>query len=171
MPMLPPTCNWSVRLRAFPTVVSLNYDLTLYWAMLLFNAANGSWFRTHSTTGSSRWIGNICGDPMGTLQEQHWFSTLTAVLRLRDYLGDETKLAVGAGAAGDLLGTITRRWASGHYVPVFVSREPANRKSPQFVRPLPDERVRRGFAQPRRAFGRMAGALTKGISTCSMPYR
>ena len=30
---------------AFPTVVSLNYDLTLYWAMLLFNAANGSWFK------------------------------------------------------------------------------------------------------------------------------
>lgn len=27
---------------AFPTIVSLNYDLTLYWAMLLFNAANGS---------------------------------------------------------------------------------------------------------------------------------
>jgi hypothetical protein len=29
----------------FTTVVSLNYDLTLYWAMLLFNAANGSWFK------------------------------------------------------------------------------------------------------------------------------
>ena len=29
----------------FPTVVSLNYDITLYWAMLLFNAANGSWFK------------------------------------------------------------------------------------------------------------------------------
>lgn len=31
--------------RVFPTVVSLNYDITLYWAMLLFNAANGSWFK------------------------------------------------------------------------------------------------------------------------------
>lgn len=26
----------------FPTGVSLNYDLTLYWAMLLLNAAHGS---------------------------------------------------------------------------------------------------------------------------------
>jgi Domain of unknown function (DUF4917) len=31
--------------NVFPTVVNLNYDLTLYWAMLLFNAANGSWFK------------------------------------------------------------------------------------------------------------------------------
>jgi hypothetical protein len=30
---------------AFPIIVTLNYDLTLYWAMLLFNAENGSWFK------------------------------------------------------------------------------------------------------------------------------
>ena len=46
----------------------------------------------------------------------------------RDYLGGETKLAVGAGSAGDLLDTITRRWASGHYVPVFVSEGTSKEK-------------------------------------------
>ena len=44
----------------------------------------------------------------------------------RDYLGDETKLAVGAG--GDLLDTITRRWVSGRYVPVFVSEGTSQQK-------------------------------------------
>ena len=46
----------------------------------------------------------------------------------RDYLGDETKLAVGAGAASDLLDTITRRWVSGRYVPVFVSEGTSQQK-------------------------------------------
>lgn len=51
----------------------------------------------------------------------------------RDYLGDETKLAVDAGAAGDLLNTITLRWLSGNYMPVFVSEETSKQKLPQFV--------------------------------------
>ncbi len=46
----------------------------------------------------------------------------------RDYLGDETKLAVDAGAAGDLLDTITLRWSSGNYVPVFVSEGTSKQK-------------------------------------------
>ena len=66
----------------FPTGVSLNYDLTLYWAMLLLNAAHGSWFKDAFHDGGKR-IWNIYGDPMDRLQAQHWFSTLTAVLRLR----------------------------------------------------------------------------------------
>ena len=43
----------------------------------------------------------------------------------RDYIGDETKISVGAG---DLLETITRRWSSGHYVPVFVSEGTSKEK-------------------------------------------
>lgn len=43
----------------------------------------------------------------------------------RDYIGDETKIAV---AAGDLLETITNRWSSGRYVPVFVSEGTSKQK-------------------------------------------
>jgi hypothetical protein len=46
----------------------------------------------------------------------------------RDYLGDEAKISVGAGAAGDLLDTITLRWSSGNYVPVFVSEGTSKQK-------------------------------------------
>ena len=114
---------------AFPTVVSLNYDLTLYWAMLLFNAANGSWFKDafHDGDFQTDWeyLRRPYGHAAGATLVFYPHGSLAVA---RDYLGDETKLAVGAGAAGDLLGTITRRWASGHYVPVFVSEGTSKQK-------------------------------------------
>ena len=106
----------------FPTVVSLSYDLTLYWAMLLFNAANGSWFKDafHGGEFQTDWeyLRRPYGPAGGATLVFYPHGSLAVA---RNYLGDETKLAVGAGSAGDLLDTITRRWASGHYVPVFVS--------------------------------------------------
>ena len=101
-----------------PTVVSLNYDLTLYWAMLLFNARRmGVGSRTHSTTGSSRRIGVSAATLWARCRSNIGFSTLTAVLRLLVTTQMRQSSLVGAGAAGDLLGTITRRWASGHLCP------------------------------------------------------
>ena len=46
----------------------------------------------------------------------------------RDYIGDETKIAASTGATGDLLEAITRKWSSGHYVPVFVSEGTSKEK-------------------------------------------
>ncbi|HYE35418.1 DUF4917 family protein [Methylocaldum sp.] len=114
---------------AFPTVVSLNYDLTLYWAMLLFNAANGSWFKDafHDGEFQTDWeyLRRPYGHAAGATLVFYPHGSLAVA---RDYLGDETKIAVGAGTAGDLLDTITRRWASGHYVPVFVSEGTSKEK-------------------------------------------
>ena len=114
---------------AFPTVVSLNYDLTLYWAMLLFNAAHGSWFKDafHDGEFQTDWdyLRRPYGHAAGATLVFYPHGSLAVA---RDYLGDETKLSVGAGGAGDLLGTITRRWASGHYVPVFVSEGTSHQK-------------------------------------------
>ena len=113
----------------FPTVVSLNYDLTLYWAMLLFNAANGSWFKDafHGGEFQTDWeyLRRPYGPAGGATLVFYPHGSLAVA---RNYLGDETKLAVGAGSAGDLLDTITRRWASGHYVPVFVSEGTSQQK-------------------------------------------
>ncbi|KAF0810083.1 hypothetical protein A167_01114 [Alcanivorax sp. S71-1-4] len=113
----------------FPTVFSLNYDLTLYWAMLLFNAANGSWFKDafHDGKFQTDWeyLRRPYGHAAGATLVFYPHGSLAVA---RDYIGNETKLAVGAGAAGDLLDTITRRWASGHYVPVFVSEGTSREK-------------------------------------------
>ena len=111
---------------SFPTVVSLNYDLTLYWAMLLFNAANGSWFKDAFHHGEFQTNWGYLRRPLppatGATLVFYPHGSLSVA---RDYIGDETKIAV---AAGDLLETITRRWSSGHYVPVFVSEGTSKEK-------------------------------------------
>lgn len=114
---------------AFPTVVSLNYDLTLYWAMLLFNAANGSWFKDAFHHGEFQADWGYLRRPLppaggATLV----FYPHGSLAMARDYIGDETKISVGAGAAGDLLETITLRWSSRNYVPVFVSEGTSKQK-------------------------------------------
>jgi hypothetical protein len=114
---------------AFPTVVSLNYDLTLYWAMLLFNAANGSWFKDafHHGEFQTDWayLRRPYGHAAGATLVFYPHGSLSVV---RDYIGDETKIATSTGATGDLLEAITRKWSSGHYVPVFVSEGTSKEK-------------------------------------------
>lgn len=111
---------------SFPTVVSLNYDLTLYWAMLLFNTANGSWFKDAFHHGEFQTDWGYLRRPLppatGATLVFYPHGSLSVA---RDYIGDETKIAV---AAGDLLETITHRWSSGHYVPVFVSEGTSKEK-------------------------------------------
>jgi len=113
----------------FPTVVSLNYDLILYWAMLLFNSMHGSWFKDafHDGEFQTNWeyLRRPNGHAEGATLVFYPHGNLAIA---RDYLGTETKLAVGTGVAGDLLGTITQKWASGHYVPVFVSEGTTQQK-------------------------------------------
>jgi hypothetical protein len=114
---------------SFPTVVSLNYDLTLYWAMLLFNATNGSWFKDAFHHGEFQTDWGYLRSPLppaaGATLVFYPHGSLSVA---RDYIGDETKIAVGAGAARDLLEAITRRWSSGRYVPVFVSEGTSKQK-------------------------------------------
>lgn len=114
---------------AFPTVVSLNYDLTLYWAMLLFNAASGSWFKDAFHHGEFQTDWGYLRRPLppagGATLVFYPHGSLAVA---RDYIGDETKISVGAGAAGDMLDTITLRWSSGNYVPVFVSEGTSKQK-------------------------------------------
>lgn len=114
---------------AFPTVVSLNYDLTLYWAMLLFNAANGIWFKDAFHGGKFQMNWEYLRRPYrhaaGATLVFYPHGSLSVA---RDYIGDETKIAVSTGATGDLLEAITRKWSSGQYVPVFVSEGTSKEK-------------------------------------------
>lgn len=119
---------------AFPTVVSLNYDLTLYWAMLLFNAANGSWFKDafHHGEFQTDWeyLRRPYGHAAGATLVFYPHGSLSVA---RDYIGDETKIAASTGATGDLLEAITRKWSSGTTCQCLLAKEPARRKSPRFA--------------------------------------
>ena len=98
----------------FPTVVSLNYDLTLYWAMLLVNAANDRWFKDAFHDGEFQTDWEYLRRPYGLAAGATLvFYPHGSLSVARNYIGGETKIAVGAGAARDLLETITRRWSSG----------------------------------------------------------
>lgn len=113
----------------FPTVVSLNYDLTLYWAMLLFNAANGSWFKDVFHHGKFQTDWGYLRRPLPPAAEAALvFFPHGSLAIARDHLGDETKIDVGSGTEGDLLDTIIQRWASGRWIPVFVSEGTSKEK-------------------------------------------
>ena len=113
----------------FPTIVSLNYDLTLYWAMLMFNVLSGSWFKDvfHHGEFQKDWeylrspLPPACG---ATLV----FYPHGSLALARDYIGEETKISVETGGLGGLLKTITLKWSSGKYVPVFVSEGTSKQK-------------------------------------------
>ncbi len=111
------------------TVISLNYDLTLYWAMLLFNAANGSWFKDAFHHGEFQTNWGYLRRPLppaaGATLVFYPHGSLSVA---RDYIGDETKIAASTGEMGDLLDTITHKWSSGHYIPVFVSEGTSREK-------------------------------------------
>lgn len=104
----------------FPTVVTLNYDVTLYWAMLLFNATNGNWFKDAFVNGKFKADWQDLRAPYGAAKGATLvFYPHGSLIISREYLGGEVKLA--AGPAQDLLGTIAAQWTTGEFVPVFVS--------------------------------------------------
>lgn len=113
----------------FSNVVSLNYDLTLYWAMMLFNTANGSWFKDAFQHGEFEtdweYLRRPYGQAAGATLVFYPHGCLTVA---RDYIGSETKIVASTGATGDLLESITRQWSSGLYVPVFVSEGTSKQK-------------------------------------------
>lgn len=111
----------------FRTVVSLNYDLTMYWAMLKFNAANRSWFKDAFLDGEFRTDWEYLRQPYVITSEATLvFYPHGSLAIVRDYFGKESKPS--AGLAADLLETITGLWESGSYVPVFVSEGTSRQK-------------------------------------------
>jgi hypothetical protein len=114
---------------AFSTVISLNYDLTLYWAMLLFNQTKGKWFKDAFLNGKFQtdWKQKHFRTPSGNAKGASLvFYPHGNLCIARDHMGDETKITTNP--EDDLLKTITDRWSSGNQVPVFVSEGTSEQK-------------------------------------------
>lgn len=88
---------------------------------------NGSWFKDAFRNGEFQtdweYLRRPYGHAAGATLVFYPHGSLSVV---RDYIGGETKIS--AGTVGDLLETITRRWSSGDYVPVFVSEGTSKEK-------------------------------------------
>lgn len=116
-------------LARFDTVLSLNYDLTLYWVIMYSNRdLNGhyfkdcilhgyfdeDWARFRTSTGRRDQRTSLVFYPHGSL------------VLARDVVEEETKL--GSRVGSDLLRSILRSWTSGSYIPLFVSEGTSQQK-------------------------------------------
>lgn len=107
----------------FETVVTLNYDITLYWAMMLFNESNGQWFKDaflhQEFEPTWQWLRSPYGGTKGATIVFYGHGSL---ILGRNVLGGEVKLAATVGGVhSDLLTTIAEAWTAGTHVPLFVS--------------------------------------------------
>ncbi|MCW5320980.1 DUF4917 family protein [Verminephrobacter aporrectodeae subsp. tuberculatae] len=112
----------------FKTVVSLNYDFILYWAILSFNSAKGIWFKDAFLKGEFQTGWELdWRDPRPPAKGATLvFYPHGSLLVARDDIGDESKIAASKG--NNLLGSIAEKWSSKGYVPVFVSEGTSEEK-------------------------------------------
>lgn len=118
----------AVFMSRFKTVVSMNYDVLVYWAILAGNTADPLHrFKDCFVDGRFR-------DDWSDLREPISSTTSTTIVAYPhgnlaigvDVLGSEFKIKADAGSA--LLETIIGRWESGSTAPVFVSEGTTEQK-------------------------------------------
>jgi hypothetical protein len=107
-------------MKQFKTVLSLNYDLIVYWAMMAGNEALGPWFKDAFFKNSFRDNWEEVRVPYGKADG----ATIVVyphgnLILARNLISEETKLQVASST--DLLNSILRNWEAGGVVPIFVS--------------------------------------------------
>lgn len=108
-------------MKQFNTVLSLNYDLLVYWAMLKGNDKYGQWFKdAFVDDGKFR-------NEFVSLYEPYEAEGATLVfyphgnlIFATEIFGDEVKLT-RAGEETYLLDKIISKWRRGNHIPLFVS--------------------------------------------------
>lgn len=116
-------------LSSFRTVLSLNYDLTLYWVVMYANRIeNGHSFKDCMVHGefSENWI--QFRRPIGFHDQKNTliFYPHGSLILARNIVEQEVKL--GASLGHDLLRSILNSWKSEEYVPLFVSEGTSEQK-------------------------------------------
>lgn len=114
---LPAICQF---LKNFDTVISLNYDLLLYWAMMHgFNAPDRHEFKDCFLAGEFSEDWQKLREPIrGAESTTLVFYPHGSLILCRDKLEQEGKIH---GRDSRLLEAILRRWQSEEVVPLFVS--------------------------------------------------
>lgn len=114
-------------MQGFKTVVSLNYDLIVYWAALWANEQMGViWFKDAFMNGLFRTDWRMVRAPYGNAGGATLFFYPHGNLCLGSY-SDGTERKVGAGGE-NLLQTIVDAWRSAVAVPLFVCEGTSDHK-------------------------------------------
>lgn len=113
-------------MKGFKTVISLNYDLIVYWAAMLGNDTLGSWFKDAFNGVMFREDWETVRKPFraeGTTLFFYPHGNLALALT-SEYR--EEKIA--RGGSGDLLDVILDKWETGSVTPIFVCEGTAEHK-------------------------------------------
>lgn len=107
-------------MKRFRTVVSLNYDLIVYWAAMLGNRNGGIWFKDGYINGSFSDDWESLRQPLGAARGTTLFFYPHGNLALtRTQDRGESKISSGNNG-GRLLDTILQHWTQGTAIPLFV---------------------------------------------------
>lgn len=114
-------------MRCFKTIVSLNYDLIVYWAMMHGNKLrNGHRFKDCFPGRSFDDDWSRFREPYGDDRDSSLvFYPHGNLILARDKLENERKIA---SSGNGLLESILDKWAAGSYVPLFVSEGTMDQK-------------------------------------------
>ena len=104
-------------LQGFKTIVSLNYDLVLYWAAMLGNDTVGNWFKDAFIGADFRVDWETVKKPYGAAGSTLFFYPHGNLVLARALFDGERKIA---GGTVDLLESILNRWEGGKTTPIFV---------------------------------------------------
>jgi hypothetical protein len=119
----------SVFLRRFKHVLSLNYDLTVYWAMMVNqNNPEGHVYKDCFVKSVFDEDWERFSTPIGRQKNcTTVFYPHGNLALFRNRIEEERKIAAVGG--NDLLETILQRWGSGDSVPLFVSEGTTQQKT------------------------------------------
>ncbi len=113
-------------LSRFETVISLNYDIFVYWAMIKWNAEHGHWFKDCFINGRFKtdwqFLRSPHADTEGSTLVFYPHGNLALAVSVQ---GEECKLF---GNQGKLLDALFDRWRSGEVSPLFVSEGTSEQK-------------------------------------------
>jgi hypothetical protein len=115
-------------MQPFRTVVSLNYDLTVYWAMMAGNSAlGGSWFKDCFLHGEFVENWQSRRDPLGAMTDACLVFYPHGNLVLARTPGFEER-KIAAGSNSNLLEKILAEWESNNAAPLFICEGTAEHK-------------------------------------------
>lgn len=113
-------------LKNFSTILSLNYDLIIYWTMLHAKQTHGNWFKDCFLNGSFQDDWRRFKEPYGADGSTLVFYPHGNLALATDIVGADRKIE--AKHSSNLLDTIISEWESGIYTPLFVSEGNSDQK-------------------------------------------
>lgn len=121
---LPQAADFMAR---FKTVLSLNYDLLIYWALLVGNQDRPNHFKDCFINCKFKHDWKPLRQPWGPAREATLvFYPHGSLAIASDIQGVEEKISVQS--FNTLLETVIQKWEDGHKAPIFVSEGTSNQK-------------------------------------------